>query len=213
MLVEERRLSSQREVVQRFTRTTPVVVSMIPSTGINGSGFDMEMLFTLNQTSYYIAGLLFGNNSNPGASDFTALYDQYKLEGIELAFMYSQNVNAGGAPATSAFLPIMNIVFDPNDVSVISLSSILQYSNLKTVQLGNLRTEQGYVLRCKPTPLTTVGAQATAGVSATWLNCDTPVVPHYGVKMFYDNGGSTLATVIGNLTIYVKYHWAFRLAH
>lgn len=186
---------------------------MRPATGFNGVAYDCELSFSLNSTFVYLGGVLNATTSNPGASDFTALYDYYKLDKVEISFMFSGN-SAPLAPATASQLPILNIVFDPTDTSVVSLSSILQFQDLHTVQLGNMRTQNGYVIQCSPRPLLTAGGSATAVAEANpWLNIDTPTVPYYGIKMFYDNSGSTVTAITGYLNLYIKYHWSFKLSH
>jgi hypothetical protein len=212
MILEKTRFSQSAVPIHRYVRMTTNTVPITPSTGWNAAGFDLEISFSLNNTSFYIGGVLAGTAANPGASDFTALYDFYRLESVEVSLMYGANMFAPGTAAV-AQLPIMNIAFDPSDLSVTSLSSILQYQNLRTVQLGNQRTQNGYVVSCKPRPLLTGGGSATAVVETNpWLNKDTPTIPYYGLKIFYDNAGSTAATVIGIVSFYIKYHWAFRLS-
>lgn len=212
MLIEKSRFSQSGVPVHRYSRMTSQAVTINPSSGFNAVGFDLSIVFSLSTTQFFIAGVLASSASNPGASDFTSLYDQYRLEGVEVAFMYGANAFAPGL-ANTAQLPIMNIVFDPTDVSIISLSSILQYQDLHTVQLGNQRTQNGYTVACRPRPLATLSSTAQAGIQvAPWISKDTPTVGHYGIKVFYDNAGSTLNAVMGTLTMYVKYKWAFRLS-
>jgi len=211
-LIEKTRFSQSSVPIHRYSRMTSQVVTLNPTSGFNTVGFDLSIVFSLNATQFFIGGVLASTASNPGASDFTSLYDQYRLEGVEVAFMYGANLIAPGL-ATAAQLPIMNIVFDATDVSTISLSSILQYQDLHVVQLGNQRTQNGYTVVCKPRPLSTLSSTAQAGVmNAPWISKDTPTVGHYGIKMFYDSAGSTLNAVMGTLTMYVKYKWAFRLS-
>lgn len=173
----------------------------------------MGISFALDNTNFFAGGVLQSAASNSGYTDFTALYDSYKLEKVELAIMWSTNAYA---PTTTggALLPIFNIVFDPNDVSVTSLSSILQYRNLRTVQMGNLRNTAGYVMEIHPVPaISAIGGTDAVTLMQPWLNIDQPDIPHYGVKIFYDDASSSLATNIGTVSFYVKYHWAFKLAH
>lgn len=211
-LVVQRSLSQVSVPVHKFARTTSQSVPITPNTGFAGLNlFDLEMTFSLNQTQFYVGGVLYSNASNPGASDFTALYDFYRLDKVEVAIMYGANSFSPG-PSTVAQLPILNIVFDPSDSSAISLSSILQYQNLHIVQMGNQRTQNGYTVTCAPRPLISAGGTQSAVEMNPWINKDTPGVAYYGIKMFYDNAGSTLATSIGNLTFYVKYHWSFKLS-
>lgn len=213
LMIEKSKLSESKSSVHRYSRTTAQILSLIPSTGFNGTAFDCELSFSLSTLNVFIAGSLAAATSNPGSSDFTALYDFYRLASVEVSFMYSAN-SAPMAPAAAAQLPILSVVFDPSDVSVISLSSILQYQDLHVVQLGNMRTSNGYVLKCKPTPQLSAGGSAAAVVRENpWLNIDVPTTPYYGIKMFYDSSGSTVTSITGYLNLYVKYNWEFRLSH
>ena len=155
---------------------------------------------------------------NPGATDFLPLFDEYRIEAVEISIMYSNNTYGAGPLATQPNLPILNIAFDPSDSSTIALSSILQYQNLQTVQLGNQRTNNGYVIRCTPVPNVDVQTQtATIGTmvpsTAPWISMDSSTVPHYGLKMVLDPAQSSITTQIGSIVFYVKYHLAFRLSH
>ena len=176
---------------------------------MNGVASDMEIAFSLNATNFYLGGVLASSASNPGASDFLALYDEYKIDQVEVALMYGGNSVTPGVPGTIQ-LPILLVVFDATDTSATSLSSMLQYQNLNVVQLGNNRNSSGYTFKCAPRAQTTVGGSAVAGSSVTWINIDTPSVNHLGVKVFYDSAGSTLASIAGTLQVYVKYHLSMR---
>ena len=208
-LIEESRLSKSRIQTMKFTRTVNQNFNMTPTTGFNGVASDMEIAFSLNATNFYLGGVLASSASNPGASDFLALYDEYKIDQVEVALMYGGNSVTPGVPGTIQ-LPILLVVFDATDTSATSLSSMLQYQNLNVVQLGNNRNSSGYTFKCAPRAQTTVGGSAVAGSSVTWINIDTPSVNHLGVKVFYDSAGSTLASIAGTLQVYVKYHLSMR---
>lgn len=199
----------------KFTRTSVDTVSISPATGFNATGnFDAEYTFSLSQTLRYLAGAISSTISNTGSGDFTPLYDEWRIDAVELAFMFGANSFVPGSLVTP-MLPIMNIVYDPTDSSAISLSSILQYQELHTVQLGNQQqSSNGYTLRCKPLPRIIAGTTTTYLVptNTQWCNIDSPSVEHFGVKMVYDPAGSSAGT-IGSLTIYVKYFYSFRRSH
>lgn len=172
------------------------------------------MDFSLNETRVMFAGALVATVPNPGAADFVALYDEYRLDLVEISFMFGANTVSAGS-VSSAMLPIINVVFDPSDTSVITIGSILQYQNVQTVQLGNTRTQNGYVMSFKPVPAITAGG-ATASLIPTnpvWLTADAPTVRHNALKLVYDAAGSIQATQIGTLTMYIKYHWSCKLSH
>jgi hypothetical protein len=203
--------------IQKFERTTVQAFTLVPSTGILATAFDMEIAFSLNSTYFSLGGTVISVDANPGASEFVALYDEYRISEVEVSFMYGANAVAPGT-AASPQLPILDIAFDPSDASVTSLSTILQYQNLVTVQLGNQRTANGFVVRCRPVPDLSAGTGGAAvgaiiPQSAPWLSTDFPTVQHNCLKVFYDSAGSTSTAVIGTLTMYVKYHFEMKLSH
>lgn len=217
-LVERNRFSQSRNQVQKFSRVTSgPSIGIIPATGIAGSAnFDMQMAFSLSDTLTYVHGVLYSTDANPGSSEFTALYDEYALESVEVSCMLDLNsVNPGAAGTMS--LPICSIVYDPNDVNSCSLSDVLQYQDLHIVQLGNQRTPNGYVLKCKPRSGTTF-LDATGNVQGSgpssngddWKSTKWPTIPFYGLKFFFDLSGSTLATEGGTFRTYTKYNWKMK---
>lgn len=217
VLVERSRFRDVPERIAKFARTTVIgPYQYAPATGWNATAYDMEINFSLNQTQVYIAGALYTTVPNTGASDFTALYDQYRIDMVELSIMYG--VNAYIAPGTTSGVgssqnPVLLIAFDPTDSSVTSMSSILQYNDLKVIQLCSEKVQNGYALQFRPVPLITAGGSpaAVSFKNAPWISKDTPTVPHYGVKLFLDNLGGALPTPVGNLEIYVKYHLSMKL--
>lgn len=211
-IVERNRFTNVRDVVHKFTRTSVCgPFPIYPVSGFNAVAFDMEINFSLQQTLVLIAGSLASTVANTGYSDFVALYDQYRIDAVEISCMYGANAFAPGS-TSGAQNPVLIMVFDPSDSSVISLSSILQYNNVKVIQLGNQRVANGYTLTVRPTPLVTnAGTPSGVPTSAPWLSKDTPTVTHYGLKMFIDTLGSTSVTIAGTIEFYVKYHLSMRL--
>ena len=122
------------------------------------------MEFSLASTITIVGGSADVVTPNPGASDFYPLFDEYRIDAVEVGIMYSNNAFGPCAAATSPIMPILNLAFDPSDSATTALSTILQYQNLQTVQLGNQRTQDGFVVRCAPVPNVDVQTQtATIG--------------------------------------------------
>lgn len=184
----------------------------MPTAGFASLGNDIEIGFALSNTYTYVGGGALGVIPNPGSSDFTTLYDEYRIDGVEVSFLWSSNAFTPGNG--TAALPIINIVFDPSDTSAVSLSTALSYQNVQTLQMGNQRMQNGFVVRCKPVPnITTPGTGQVVPTSAPWMSVDTPNIIHNALKFVYDPAGSAVATSIGTLSLYVKYHLSFRLSH
>ena len=187
---------------------------MIPSSGFNGTSlFDMEVDFSLSNVTYYLGGVVSGGGTVTGNTDFTALFEEWRIDSIEVAIMYGANAIAPG-PVTGPQSPILIIAFDPNDLSATSLSSILQVNGNRIIQIANIRGESGFVTRFRPR----VQAQATTVASGKsllmplgqWVSTDAPTTSHLGLKVFYDNAASTYAQAIGTLQFYFKIHYSFQ---
>lgn len=212
-----KKFSQSREYIHKVSRTTPITnVGLYPASGFyNGGQFDLALAFSLKETVVYLHGVSTVIASNSGYTELTALFDEWRIESVELAVMVDLNSVNPGAVGTMS-LPLMNIAFDPNDADSISQSVILQYEDVHIVQLGNQRTADGYVLKFTPSALSQSLTTAATSSSAmhipkgTWLRTSVPDVAHYGIKMFYDNCGSSLATEGASMVLYAKYNLEFR---
>lgn len=212
-LVDENRLSTSRDQVFACTRTSLLTVLLNPSSGINSSGFyDLSIDFSLSEMNLYVGGTVSNTVSIPGSTDFTALFEMWKIDKVELSMMFSSNAVSPGT-ITAPTSPILVVAFDPNDTSVTSLNSLLQVNGNRIIQIANIRGESGYttsfVPRCKAqsntVPVTGNGLLMPIG---QYISTDSPATTHNGIKMFYDNAKSTYASTIGSLSMYVKLHYS-----
>lgn len=140
------------------------------------SQFGLSMKFQLNQALQ--------------ASEFTALYDRYKITGVKLKFQFQQNcatVNSGGG--SNFPLPILAYTFDGDDATVPSGMVEVQshgYSKQKV-----LNANRPFSLYIKPRVDKLVYrsgvSNAYSSERACWLDCASLDVEHYGVKMWMRN--------------------------
>uniref|UniRef100_UPI0040487642 hypothetical protein n=1 Tax=Yoonia sp. TaxID=2212373 RepID=UPI0040487642 len=188
---------------------------------VNGAvqgSYNMALTFSLTGMNLWFAGTYFGTISVPGASDFTSLYEQYKIEFIEISFYFSNNISNLNSTATS--LPIMGIVRDFDDVLATDMFALQQFSGYQMWQLGNQRGDGAYKMRVKPAAQTLTyngsGGTTVSGIKRDFsptLSINTPSIPHYGVKIAYDpvqQLGSDVANVVGFLSINATYHLSMR---
>lgn len=152
--------------VHRFKRK--VVLGNIQAYN-NGSTFNAAAAF-----SFKLSDL-------PQYTDFTNLFDQYKLTGVKLDFIpFADNVSwevaSNGASVAAPGGPLL-ISVDQDDATIpASASEMLSRQNVKVVPVGRrhqmfLRPKYGDIAN------TTTLAPATG-----FIDCDTPNTPHYGVK-------------------------------
>jgi hypothetical protein len=172
--------------------------------GITGN--DLAMFFSLAGTYFFIGGTNVQITSVPNFSEFTALYDQYKIDHVEVGFTFSNNVSTVSNPST--VLPILGVAIDYDDIADTNYSSLQQYDSFQSFQLGNNFRGGKRVFRLSPTFTSSVYTNAGTGHARQRgpLDCAYPTVQHYGLKasldpMYY----SVVGTTVGILSIETKY--------
>jgi hypothetical protein len=194
----------------KFVRTTQMpAISFVPATGFSGIAFDLEMAFSLQSTNIYLGGVLTSSVTNPGYLDITGLFQEWRIESVEIGLFYSNNCSQIN---NTQSLPIIQIAADYTSTAGTTASSLLQYENVRVIQLGNYKGEEAPIFRFKPrfNLQNSGGATVVSNVSAGWASSLQPTLPHAGLKIFYDNQLTTSATSVGTLSLYVRYHLAAR---
>lgn len=117
----------------------------------------------------------------PQYTDFTNLFDQYKITGVKLDFIpFADNVSwevaSNGAAVSAPGGPLM-IAADYDDVSVpASASDMLSRQNVKVVPVG-----RRYQMFIRP-KFNDVANSTTVVPARGFIDCDTATAPHYGIK-------------------------------
>jgi len=198
----------------KFDRTTLVTsYAMVPNTGFQptaaAAGYDIQMSFSLAQTLLYINGTLDRTVTNPGNTEVVNMFQEYKIDSVEVMLAYSNNCSQINNVSN---LPILQIAYDQSGVADVNSAAILQFENLKVIQLGNYRGDAGPVLTLKPKPIFNTNNSQLAYIAPenSWISTLASSVPHYSLKIVYDPMATTSATSVGNLEFYVRYHISAR---
>lgn len=158
-------MKSLRQPVQYFKRST------------YSSGFQM------NSTTNDIHGVYyFTLNSVPGVSDFTGLYDQYRIMAVKWSLIPRGNASditpAGTAAAQS--VGVFSCLDYDDSTALTGITQYLQYQNHKMT-----RSHQVHSRYLKPkinaeilNNTTIANALNTRG----WLDVQAADIPHYGIK-------------------------------
>lgn len=169
--------------------------------------YDVELSFSLYQVQAYIGGTAVGTYAMPSVTDFTNLYDLYRIDYIDVCITFSNNTSSINQPTTG--LPIIYFVEDNDDVAATNTGSLMQYDKLKKFQFGMknmIRT------RIHPKPLEMVYQSAVStsyqsGSGKKFLTTANNNIPHYGVKLTVDPGPYSAAAVqTGVIQMSFKYH-------
>jgi len=165
--------------------TTPVVYSS-PSGLTHLYDVGMSCTFRLNDLQNY--------------GDFVNMYDAYKLGAISFNIEYMKN--SSDVSSTGA-MPSVYLYWDQDDSVVPTLASISGKQGVQIRHFGNnsktmFSTQRVPFLKNATSNDLGSSAVATLPVKATWIDCTTPNVPHYALKILitdvYLPGTSTVQT-------------------
>jgi len=159
----------------RFKRTRVGTISK-PTTPFGGS-----MVFKLSDI--------------PSYTDFTALFDAYKLTGVSVKFIPRQTENATASdPGLFYYYPDYD-----DDTTPDSLDTVLQYQGVRSKRpIGRpfkIFIRPRHLTMVYDTAATTAYKQGRGG----FMDAAYDDVPHYGIKYFWtgsNNGGQVLDYVV-----------------
>lgn len=195
------------------------VVGMDLKNGFNVNGvttglFNMQFNFTLSGVNVLVGGVSSTTLSLPNSSEFTALYDQYRIDWVDCQFIFSNNMSNVTSPSLT--LPVVYLAKDYDDSNLANYPDLQQYATQQTWQLGNEHGRNGiHHVRVKPNVDVALYQGVTTGYARgkpMFIDTASPQVPHYGVKIAYDPIYTPASPVVcGYLTVNFVYHMT--LAH
>lgn len=163
----------------------------------------------------------FALNNVVNHTEFTNLFDQYKICMVKINISY--NHNSAEVPKSSAApppgdnsiyqsIPILHYAVDHDDNNALtSLDQLLQFGNYRKASL--IRPVK-IVLKPCVAAMTYRGVASTGyGAKRMWIDAGNDDVPHYGLKFIVDGGfgrvmdGATDVT-IGRICIQTTYYIA-----
>jgi hypothetical protein len=211
-------------VITPFSEASPIPTPFIPhnrifkqrqgisafnvSSGISGGG--THPFFTAVDSTDTFPVIAFSFQDLAQEASLANLFDQYRFDGVELIIKPSNAVVDLHAAATpNQINPQVQIVLDFDDATALTSSAAAeQYDNVVTI-MGS----EGAHIRLVPAVTPAVYASSVfTGYGVTgpmWLDCNSDVVPHYGVK-FAVQGLSAASTEFYQWNIQCWYHVSFR---
>lgn len=177
--------------------------------GVSSGLFNMQFNFTLAGVNVLLNGVASTTLPMPNYTEFTALYDQYRIDYVDCMFIFSNNQSSVNSPGS--VLPVMYLAKDYDDSNAANYPDLQQYSTQRVWQLGEQARNNGiYRLRVKPNVDVALYQGVTTGYARgkpMLVDTSSPSVPHYGVKIAYDPIFTPAAsTNVGYLTVCFKYH-------
>lgn len=177
--------------------------------GVASNSWNMGFAFRLDGVNIYVNGVSSATLAMPNYSEFTNLYDQYRIDYVECDFIFSNNSSSVNSPAT--VLPVIHYAKDYDDTNATAQEQLQQYSTYGCWQLGNASNSNGMKrIFIKPNVDLQVYNGVTSGYARSkpiFVDTQSASVPHYGLKIALDPinvPGS--ATLVGYLSIVFKFH-------
>lgn len=194
-------ISNQTHVFRRqgqLARITVTGVGTIGNSGYDGNGSQLLTAVTADSMAnnyQFGASYLFKLSSVVDSSDFTNLYDKYKILGVKVRIMWQ--CNQASVSGTSV-LPVISYSVDHDDNTVpSSLYAITTKATSKVKVLGQNNYVDIYIRpRVAGQLYNTALLSGYSTVKAPWINSTYNDVPHYGLKFWINN--MYMATGINN---------------
>lgn len=149
--------------------------------------------------------------SLPNYTEFTTLFDHYRINYIDLLWVYSKNTAESNNYTTDKHqMPMLLTAIDKNDAVAMDEASLMQYPSFRVDQLDRPIRRRIYP---KPTVAAYSGA-FTSYMSPTgnpWIDTQSPGVQYYGCKFIIKCPESYATSApLGVLSCYAKYNMSFK---
>lgn len=167
-------------------------------------GVGTEANLVASSSAAVTRGLYFRFGDLSNTTDFTGLFDQYKITGIRVKLIPAQNA----APPTisSTTNAVLYIAADYNDYTApVSSSDVLEFQNVKTYGFNET---VDYYFKPKVALAAYSGVFTSYAASNPWIDIGSPNVQHYGLKIYIPG---VSANSICGWRILVTWYLAFRM--
>lgn len=183
--------------------TDPYTGAQSGATGYNGFGMGTQ----LDTSNMYLGGS--GANINvsvPGFAEMQAVFDEVKIARIDYEFWVSAQAADNGATLVQA--PNIWVVVDENSNDApTTLSSILQYSNVRTVK-GDINNPTKITVYPKVRlDVASDGAEASTSAttafqeSAKYCSIAKPSAYHFALRGWFESNAALATAYLGYLCI------------
>lgn len=152
--------------------------------------------------------LSFTLSQAPEYTEFTSLFDEYRICALEVTFKPKFNMMTVTSP-TAVVTPLLYTAIDYDDATVPASAAELEEYQTCVVTNFNRSVKRTIV----PKNATAVYQSTTAtsyGVARPWLDCAYASVPYYGLKAVVE-GGAIGQVALQAWDISVKYYLEFRI--
>jgi len=145
----------------------------------------------------------------PSTTEFTNLFDQYRIVMVEAEYVFSTHILA-----SQARYPRIAFAVDYSDsTNPGSESEVLQYQNAEAFQFGQVKHTFKRVFKPRAALAAYQGTFTGYGTASPnqWFDTNNSSIEYYGTKEWINNYNTVLATG-AVLNVYHRYHLEFKNA-
>lgn len=157
----------------------------------------------INSSGTYFKGYHFTFASTPAVTEFTTLFDQYRINKIAVKFVPNFTGSDLNPGTTYVALPNIHTVLDyDSSTDPTSIDELLQYDTYRLRKGG-----RPFTMVWTPAVEMDVGGVSGAGLKfKQWLDCATTSIKHYGIRLAVEAAGGTVTTA--KYIPYVTYYFS-----
>lgn len=193
-----------------FWRTVSTSIVIQEAGGFAATSPSLNWGFSLGNVYGWLGGAFVYAIPVPNATEFSALFDTYKINAVRMKMFFTNNNSSVNSPNTG--LPLIHVANDFDDVTeFMTVSSICERAGVRHLQFDAVNhTGLNHWVKPVPKDLTVSTDPATGAVTTTtngipytgkWLDTANSQIVHNGIKVVYNSQGRTPAgTDIGSIT-------------
>lgn len=208
--------------IYKFKRTTFTINggTSTSSTGILSTGAYGLVVYKFlagyaDTQQYFSYGYNFQFQDITNNSEFTQLFDRYKLYGVSFKiFPYTNDPNTGSASAVGGINVLIHSAYDKDDSSPptaneAGIDVLRQYPSYRVQNMAGKRCFKKFIkLSSLTSEVNSAGTyQGNRVVKAGWTDCANITVPHYGLKMIMEFFSSSNVEVHYAMKFEIKYYF------
>lgn len=180
-------LSFKSGTIHKYTRN--LLYSTLAETGVP---IEQTFQFSLDQL--------------PAYSEFTNLYDSYRIDKVRVTFEPFSNINSW-----AHYCPMIRVIKDYNDNN--ALGSASSYYQDETMRSYPFLKRFSVVVYPKTSTAVYDGLLSayTETKGKPWIHMANNDVPHYGLKVYFGNSGAANGTYLYN--VFIKYYISCKSVH
>jgi hypothetical protein len=151
-------------------------------------------VFTTSTSTPTSVGLTFTGNAIPEFASFTAIFDQYRMVKVRCWFI----------PGSASTSSLWKSVVDYDNTATTATSAFFdEYNNCHTSTLSNCHYREFQLHAAIAAYSGTF--TSFANEPSPWIDCASPSVAHYGVKLYAETSVAT-----ASVSLITKYWFQFR---